>query len=422
MIFIPAIFFGTLFFYSFSRKGFDLGVCMIFLYLVTSLGAVWLYFADPNQVYLDWSSFRLEAIPTFLYCILIFLGLKPFMSVNTNKALPFRRIVNLKYFNKIGIAYFVVFVLLLMLFYQDIFNGILTMELDEMRKEASSQELENALSRQTSFIGKLLGYGLAYGSGGSIYMILFFFYSICFTNNSKLKTTLFLVGSLSTILMGILNVDRSCVIHWGLSFITAFFIFRPYMNTTAKNFVRAILIMFGSLLFVYFVAVTISRFSILDGGVTGGLMSYIGQSYLNFCNIWENVDVDDVYIGRIIPAINYFFVHQEYSAHQLITHGNAVVNGFQTYIGIYYLDFGHIGAIILALLVAFVMHVYCRKFRLHTFVTLNDFIRLFMVAIVMQFGCIAYQYSNMGVTMNLAFMLFLISKFKFEKKPCNIIE
>ena len=421
MVFIPLLFFGLLFISSYKKKGVDLGRFMILMYVVTSLFAVLLLYANPDEVLDDCSQFRITVVPVIMYCGMLGLSLMPYSRINTNRKRLVYGIKNTGFFNKIAILYFILFFVMLALCYDDIFNGILQQNLNDMRKMSHENEIESVYTRYSG-LTKVIIYAVGAISGGANYMILFFFYSICFTNNSRRFNLMIIIGSLTTVLNGMLNVDRSCVIRWLLLFLVSFFLFRPYITQQAKKFLFKIGLVILGTLGSYFFVVTFARF-FLDMGMSGSILSYIGQPFLNFCNIWDNVEVTSYTTRKILPAINEFFLHTERSKDALVIKGADYVrvNGFQTYFGELIMEIGKFWSCVFVILITIIANKICKKINNKKAICFKDFVYVYMVAIISVYGTIAYIYSNYGETLNLFFMLFLLSKIKYERVPVSTV-
>ncbi len=413
---IPAFIFFIFFVISYKRKGFDLGSGMVFLYLLSTILAIYLHNLPKDALDIDYT-FDISFVPTIVFCFVIVVALLPFVKLDTNARKQIRPISNIKYFNYIGIFYIFLFFGLLLFLWDDIVLGIFQQNLADMRQEMHEGNLENAFSRQKSFLGKLIGYGSATVAAGASYMIPFFFYSLCFTNNKKIFNYLLLLSSLSSVLMGIIVIDRSSTILWAMYFLISFFLFKPYLSDSSKKELRRVLFVIGGLLFVYFAAVTISRFATSEGGTSGGVLRYIGQSYLNFCNIWDNVEVNSYTTRRFLPALDSFVIHsdpdiQNYTMKNM--DGNRL-NAFYSYIGMLYVDMGLIGAIIIPLMFSLVSMSICNRYMRKRAINIKDMIYVLMLAIIPTYGVISYYYLGYPRTLNLILMLFMMSKFRFKK-------
>lgn len=91
-----------------------------------------------------------------------------------------------------------------------------------------------------------------------------------------------LCGSLSQLLIAINIADRSNFAYWILLMGLGISILFPYFSRKAKVGTVVLLSGLVSVILVYFMAVTISRFDDRSGGTIGGIVTYSGQSYINF--------------------------------------------------------------------------------------------------------------------------------------------
>lgn len=416
MFILPAVFFSLFFFSSYQRKGLDLGGFLILVYIFSSIASIYLHILAPYEFGVDYS-FNISFVPTFVYVIMICIGILPFYIINTNIKKPFKLISNIKYFNFIGYCYIALFFFLSVFLWNDIINGIFQQSFADMRQEMHDGTLENAFSRQSSFIGKLIGYGAACVGSGAYFMIPFFFYSICFTNNKTYFNLLLLLSSLSSVIMGIIVIDRSTTVLWVMHLIISYFLFRPYLTSKSKTLLKKAVFIIGGFLSVYFVAVTISRFVMADGGTSGGVIRYVGQSYLNFCNVWDNVDVYQYRINHIFPLTNDLFIHTDTETPNYITRNmeDNVLNAFYTYLGFLYIDLDYLGAIVIPLLISLFSLSICDRIKHKKILCIRDLLYIYMLAIVPMFGIIAYFYRSYNTTLNLIFILIIISKFRYKR-------
>lgn len=416
MYIIPAFLFFFFFVISYKRKGLDLGGGMAFLYFLSTALAIYLHNLPKDALDVDYT-FDISFIPTFVFCFVIVMGILPFYKLNTNVKKKIKPIKNIKYFNFLGYCYIILFLGLSVFLWDDIVHGIFQQNLDDMRQDVHTGNIDNAFSRQKTFIGKLLGYGSATAAGGACYMIPFYFYSLCFTKNKKWFNYMLLLSSLSFVLMGIIIVDRSSIILWGMNFLICFFLFKPYLSESSKKELRRILFFVGGLLFLYFAAVTIARFALSEGGTSGGVIRYMGCSYLNFCNIWDNVDVNSYTTHRLFPAIDSFILHSDPTVQNYTMHNMADnrLNAFYSYIGMLYVDMGFVGAIIIPLIFSFISMLVCNRYRSKREICIKDMIYVLMLAIIPTYGVISYYYLGYPRTLNMFLMIFLMSKFKLGK-------
>jgi len=150
--------------------------------------------------------------------------------------------------------------------------------------------------------------------GFSMIMILFYFYSISYLQRSKLFNFIILLSSMSVILLGIIGIDRSLVTFWMISYGFVFVLFLSNGNgSLTKKKVRNVLLISAivlSVVITYFLKVTFSRFDNADVETGGSMISYAGQSFVNFCYFFDhNVQYGKFSLQRIFPLFYKLFIN-----------------------------------------------------------------------------------------------------------------
>ena len=116
MIFFPFLFFLLLFFKTLKSNGVDVGFCMLFMYVVTSLFGIILGFTDYQFEYENYSTIDINIIPSLVYCFMIGLCIKPFIRFNSNSHYKLSIIKNVRLFKSIVILYIIIFFSLLLVY------------------------------------------------------------------------------------------------------------------------------------------------------------------------------------------------------------------------------------------------------------------------------------------------------------------
>lgn len=111
-----------------------------------------------------------------------------------------------------------------------------------------------------------------------IALFLFFIYRAKGTN--KKLSLLLLISSLSYVLNVFAYVGRDGVVFWFFSFIGIYGFFNNFLSKKDRKALKKILISFMVLAIPLFMAITFDRFS---NNPFGGILSYIGQPFPNFC-------------------------------------------------------------------------------------------------------------------------------------------
>lgn len=88
----------------------------------------------------------------------------------------------------------------------------------------------------------------------------------------------------------------------------------------------------------YFISVTNSRFGENDSGASGGMISYAGQSFINFCFFFDNHPYNGFSLQKVLPLFNKLFVNDGINSsvelNSLMSMLSGVEHGiFNTFIG-----------------------------------------------------------------------------------------
>ena len=116
-----------------------------------------------------------------------------------------------------------------------------------------------------------------------------------------LKVSL-LVSSLSAVYLGLLVGGRTNLMYWVLSYIFCIVLFWPHLTSGKKRSITVVSLAALILLIFYFIFISIGRAEVAHGRETENfLLSYAGQSYLNFCYFFERLDFHPYTMKRIAP-------------------------------------------------------------------------------------------------------------------------
>lgn len=415
MIFVPFLVFSFFLVKVLKRNGFDLSAYLISLYLITSILAIFLYSQDFDYLYGNYSTFEISIVPTIVYCGMIMLCIVPFIMYNTNKPRTLRKISNVKLFNLITTVYFFVFIGILVIFAEDIVFRIAFGDLGELRDMQYAGELTNAQEKFTGPLRYLSTVFTLLGDGAS-FMIVFFFYSICALNNSVKKNVTILLSSLSPVVLGFITIDRSKTTFWIILFVLSFIMFRQYIPKEQKVFLRSLGIVLFAILGIYLFGVTISRFGDMNEGAGGGALSYIGQPYLNFCEIWNKVNIQEVHTERVLPFTNFILgndISKIGEDIRAMSNASGVhLNVFFSFVGMFLVDLGQLAAIFIPFLLFLLMISVVNKTQGRNYTNLYSFTLVFGFATILGCGIITYFYTTMARTISFFLFLFLSKRIK----------
>lgn len=422
MIFFPFLFFLLLFFKTLKSNGVDVGFCMLFMYVVTSLFGIILGFTDYQFEYENYSTIDINIIPSLVYCFMIGLCIKPFIRFNSNSHYKLSIIKNVRLFKSIVILYIIIFFSLLLVYSTTIVFIIAFGDFGALRQ----------MTYEGLFIDPI--YGLSgplriysslcsiIGEGG-YFMIVFFFYSVCALKEKLSFNLLILLSSLSPVLMGFVNIDRSKMAYWFLLFVLSYVLFRPHIVTKRqKRLIKNIAIIFLGLIILYMAVITIARFGERESGATGGLLVYLGQPFINFCNIWDNLWGQGIVINRVFPITHFIFggtqIDIDY-VNSLFAKYGVHTNVFTSFLGVFLIDFGHVAAVFFPIIISKVTTTLLRPYFKSSVLTLHSAIIVIGLGTIVQCGIIAYYYETVGRVFTLLLFIYISKFFGFSGLKIN---
>lgn len=415
MIAIPFIYFGLLFIWSINRNGFFcIGTYILLLYTFISFMSILL---DMNDYYMPFTCHDLPISPfaSILYCILLTICMAPFIFHKPPVIIPFSSYKAEKVLDILTYFYFSIFLIILLVSLTRIQQILTSNSLAEIRGEqyrGESVSFYNHLSGLPRYICALCS---IFAPSGNL-MTLIFMYNIAFRHKGILFNVLTLLGSFSQLLIAINIVDRSNFAYWFILIGLGMSIFYPYFSKKTK---------FGSLIFItviagvlisYIVAVTDARFSMRADGSIGGVINYLGQSYINFCHFIDYIEPANSLcelfpmLTNIIGGDTYFTV-----AERVYSNNNGIfgITVFSTFLGLIY---SVSGALILACFVIFYNRISAYFInKTPRFIELSDLIRNWALSLVLVLGLFGYFYGFMNCT--IALIIWFIISYIINPSP-----
>lgn len=303
MLYIPAIFFFILFLYAKKRNGFmNTGTILPLLYCIISIGAILIDAVDAYGHICPKVDIRSES--AFLYCGLLFITMIPFVNNSENKIQKVQILKKTFFIDIIVYFYFALFIVLTALIYNDIIRNLTMLAInDNMKADIAYGNVEYTTLTGWKFN---IAQKLRWLSAGSMNVIFIFFYSVCFLKKKKMFYVAAIVGSLSVCISSLLTLDRSKFMYWMLTFILNFVFFYRYMGKNVKKRLMAVGGTVASAILIYVAIINIMRFTdSTDNGANYHLLSYMGQSYLNFCTFNQDFKLDNMFTTMdVMPLYN----------------------------------------------------------------------------------------------------------------------
>ena len=386
MTFITLIYFLFQVYISYRKKGWDISAYIFLLYATTSFFACCIVYLNPDS---EFSRVETGLLPTLVYCSLITLTILPLRRINLKRPFQITK-KGVKLFEYISYFYIGMFFLMLILFATNIYTILVNGDFYYMRIAGDA----SALASVNPLLRTIL---IAFGELSSL-MLFFFFYSISYLDNSWKFNLLLFLSSLSMVLLGIMNIDRSRSFYWIIIFGLALTIYLPHLSRKAKRMAILMFGMTGVMVLAYFIIVSISRFSQGDSNVQNSLLSYAGQPYLQFCDFYNTYKPVKINFHFFFPNIYHFFIDGYSTAVDI---GTAIedktgrfVNVFYTMLGSIMLDSGKLSMLLFVFLYVCIFGVFTKRIRICKVISFWSVMQVFLLSLIPACGIISYYISS----------------------------
>lgn len=243
------------------------------------------------------------------------------------------------------------------------------------------------------------------------------FYSLTIQRLSKKYTMLLFVGTFSGLISNILAAGRSGFIFWAISLGACYLFFIPFMRSKEKKKIRLLFVIMGGLFLIYLVGVTISRFGDSSGGSQDSLISYGGQSFINFAYFWDTFTCPIPTLQNVLPLTYYMAGSVVGSANEIqeilsMSTGEAL-GVFYTYIGQIATSSNNIVAIIYCVIFAIFFRIVLKNKRALIWDIRKSFMYLLGTSVLF-LGLFGHYYSDWSRTLAVILFFILLS---FLKHP-----
>lgn len=376
----------TLLVYWHKQRRMDYGFVTIAFYLIVAICCIFEYIAEPHR----WELTAWPFVYLFIANLILFLPL--FSSSDKIAAkVYYNRSINIPGL-QIFCGIYIIFALITTICYFPLaWDSLQSGAWASIRDSTNEEEFHLFQNPILNIIANL-------STHFTIAVIVIYFFLLTQPRISKaFKTTLLISTITPMALTALVIAARGHIFTLLFNFLLGFLCFRQYIPKRTKRTLLVWAIVFGGILGLYTIAVTIARFGQESDS---SLLYYFGHSMLTFD--YGLTDTIDTY-GKGAYTFRRFV---NYVVHDLDwTLGTHFGTSFFTFVGSLYIDFGPLGTMIAVTLLAISVRVLIRK---HNLDLADMFIYLFYISTVLNGALITAP--DLGWRCLLAFIIYIMLK------------
>ena len=400
MIAIPFIYFTGLAIYLIRKNGgLNISAFVVLLYALSAFSSILLDHFNIYDTQGMCEKIPISPLATFCYCALITLAIIPFRHLNSTKI---KHIDLQKEWMVDALSWILIITLFTTLLTTFInINTILHSDLKEIRDIAYANETKVKLP----FYQWILALPETLFSQFSPVAMLIYFANIVKKRKSTAFNYLLFVSSLTPVIKAVQIAGRTQPIYWLLSFVALYIFFRPFMSKEQRKIARFPFLLFSGIIGIFFLAVTLARFSSVglsnDTGAFESIIVYSGQSFVNFNYFFCNYTAHDIHFDRIFPLTNYFIIHPGWNLtdyREIIrSYSGLNIGIFYTFLGDLMVDLDHAGMIIYVLIYFVISSYLCRTASKDGSMALSRFLIILVLYLIPLQGVFYYSYYKTNV-------------------------
>lgn len=391
--------FFTLCAFSLYKKNREIGLaCVLFsIYAFSAFFSILIKIRSREFASINYETNLVNAV---IFCTFIFSCIIPYKKISIDEIKPLGK-NQMHIFNAYCYLSMVSFVA--QLFDKgSLLVGLATGEWGSVRKEFYRSMLDTIDTTQSiwMYIPNIIT------ANYSITLLFFFFSITVLQKNTWFNVALF-VSSTGAIMTDMVQASRTSGIFWILMVIVLYVVFSKKMTEKKRHRIRLILVSGISLIFLYLMSVTISRFD-ESIGTDNSIVKYMGEPFISFSNIWNNYINKEIYFGRLFPISSKYIFHSDINLHvyrDIVSSSTVEVNQFITHYGDAIVDFGRFGAIIYAILIYVIQRHFLQSSKV---CSLSSLIILVLFVRIPLHGMFAYVYGSITPMLTVFFSLFMV--------------
>lgn len=420
MITVPFIYFSLLLIYQLRKSNWriDIASFILAIYAFSAFFSILIDVFDLRSI--DTANYKISATATFAYCGLLTMCIWPFMiysNIKINAIEPIRYSRLLKF---LGIVFFVYFLINFVLSFENVVNVATSDDMIQIRKQHYADQENETWMSKLPLAARIPFIPLRMMSGCSWIFIFLAFY--CFVIQ-KMPTKYFyfyFLASINGVIENINTGGRSAMIFWLIGLIACFLFYRAYMKTKQKRMVYILVLIVTVPFALYFTAMTISRFSDrydIDG-TEGSLISYMGQSFINFCYFFDTFDCPAPTLQILFPFI-YKIIGYPIQGAGAVQELLSLMSGkqmgvFYTFIGQIITTTNNFIGILFCIILSVVSIIVVKKVRKRIFNVKQSYLYLLCSSVIF-LGLFGHFYSYDALTFSAVVWAIIFSLFKSRK-------
>jgi len=422
MIFFPFLYFLVLLICLLrKRHKIDIASYILVLYTLCSFFGILNEFFDLR--YIDQIGYQISLEATGVYCLLLTVFWLPIFFYTQRGVDVFYPVENVTALKIIAILSFAFFVITFVGSYSNLV-GVLTGDMLALRHAVYAGEAESAWFVSLPAIVRT---PIVFGNMclGCFWILQFLSFFCMFVQKIEIKYSLFfMIASLLGPLWGILAIDRSRVCYWILALIANYIFFSGYMSEKEKRILKVACSLFVILLVVYLSMMTNARFENrhLGNGISGSLgsvVTYVGQSFVNFAYFYDEFDNETQTFALIFPFFHKYALGSFGSAvevQEFLSSTYRLHFGlFYTFLGQILISAGKVVMVLYALLMMLLGSVYFKPLPVKQNSLLMSY--LFMAySSIMFLGLFVHYYANAASTFSVVVFALLFKFLTFRKQ------
>lgn len=400
MIAVPFIYFILLAIYLIRRnRGLDISSFIVLVYAFSAFCSIILDIFNLYDVYGVYEKTEISPLATLCYCTLITLAILPFRHIQSSKI----KDINLQNEWIVDALSWV----LIITFFTTIISSFSMLDavLHSDLRDVRDDVYVNDQQKLTGFEW-FIALPEALFSQFSPIAIFLYFTNVTKGRKSTLFNWLLLLASLTPVVKAILIAGRTQPIYWFLALSALYIFFRPIMSKEQRYKALMPFTIVGVVVGLFVAAVTMARFAAgdvaNDTGTFDSLITYSGQSFVNFNHFFCNYQVHDIHFDRLLPLTNYFIWHPGWNLNDyrdmIWSYSGMNIGVFFTFLGDLLIDLGHLGMVCYVLIFFLISSYVCRTAIQDDTISLSRMLIVLVLYLMPLQGIFYYSYykTNIG--------------------------